>query len=250
MPAARPLSVRRYGAALGRHRHGHFQILLGLSGTLDLVIEGRDQRVISGDGCVIAPGEWHDFESTQGSLCLVLDTAQPAWAQCLGLRPHRPPAAHTLPLAQYLASAVQQNHPLAQIHGPALLLEAWLSHSHGPAQPAAQSLRRRTIDWAALRQWVQQQWHNDLTVADLAARVHLSPGQFSTRCRDEQGLSAMAWLRHQRLVHAQWLRGTGVAVTEVARRTGYRSPSALTAALKRSEAKHSPDATPTAPRGK
>lgn len=243
MHTARSLSVRRYGAAPGRHSHGHFQILLGLSGALDLVVEGRDQRVMPGDGCVIAPGDWHDFESTQGSLCLVLDTTQPAWAQCTGLQPRKAPAAHALPLAQYLASAVQQGHRLAQTHGPALLLEAWLSHTSAPALPALQSLRRRTIDWTALQQWVAQQWHNDLTVADLAARVHLSPGQFSARCRDDQGLSAMAWLRHQRLVHAKWLRSTGVAVGEVARRTGYRSPSALTAALKRCEANPEPDAT-------
>ena len=37
----------------------------------------------------------------------------------------------------------------------------------------------------------------------------------------------------QRLAHARLLRGTGMAVAEVARRTGYRSPSALTAALRR-----------------
>lgn len=244
MPAASSLSVRRYGAAHGRHSHGHFQILLGLSGTLDLVIEGRGQRLLAGGGCVIAPGDWHDFESTQGSLCLVLDTAQPAWAQCTGLVPGMAPAAHTLPLAQYLASAVQQGHPLAQIHGPALLLEAWVSQSHDHALP--HSPRRRAIDWSALQQWVAQQWHTPLTVADLAARVHLSPGQFSTRCRDDQGLSAMAWLRRQRLVHAQWLRTTGVPVAEVARRTGYRSPSAMTAALKRCEVKTGPDSALTA----
>jgi len=43
----------------------------------------------------------------------------------------------------------------------------------------------------------------------------------------------MAWLRGQRLAQARLLRGGGMAVAEVAQRTGYRSPSALTAALRR-----------------
>lgn len=43
----------------------------------------------------------------------------------------------------------------------------------------------------------------------------------------------MEWLRGLRLAQAQWLRGRGLPVAEVARRTGYRSPSALTAALRR-----------------
>ena len=64
----------------------------------------------------------------------------------------------------------------------------------------------------------------------------LSPGQFAQRCRDEQGVSAMHWLRSQRLLHARQLRDRGASVAEAARRTGYRSPSALTAALRRSTA--------------
>jgi AraC-like DNA-binding protein len=67
----------------------------------------------------------------------------------------------------------------------------------------------------------------------MAAQVHLSPTQFAARCRQETGQSAMQWLRSQRLVHARALRLDGLGVAETARRTGYRSPSALTAALRR-----------------
>ncbi len=224
------LSLRRYGASPGSHSHdGHFQILLGLSGALDLEIEGCGMRVAAGSGCVIEPGARHDFESTGGSLCLVLDSSDAGWARCTaqGLQ-HALPAS-TLPLAHYLASALRQGQPLAQAHGPALLLEAWLA----PGAPGPASARRR-IDWPALRQWAAPQWHRTITVADLAERVHLSASQFAARCREEQGMGAMAWLRSQRLQQARLLRADGMAVAEVARRTGYRSPSALTAALRRS----------------
>ena len=70
-------------------------------------------------------------------------------------------------------------------------------------------------------------------MADLARHVHLSPSQFAARCRDELGLGAIEWLRQQRLAHARLLRASGMPVAAVASATGYRSPSALTAALRR-----------------
>ncbi|WP_218509787.1 AraC family transcriptional regulator [Variovorax sp. dw_308] len=227
-PATRGLSLRRYGASRGSHAHDHFQVLVGLSGQLDLEVEGRGRHIAPGEGWVIAPGDQHDFESSQGAQCLVLDTSDLPWSRAVG---RTPMAQRTLSLARYLALCLgQPDSPrLALHHGPALLLEAW-----GPL-PASAS-RRRAIDWAALSLWAQARWQRTLTVADMAAVVCLSPSQFAQRCRDEWGMGAMQWLRQQRLVHARQLRGHGMSVAEVARRTGYRSPSALTAAMRREEA--------------
>lgn len=235
MGPAESLSLRHYGASPGSHSHDHFQILLGLSGALELEVAGRGMRVAPGSGCVIAPGDRHDFESSRGSVCLVLDSEHVGWARCATPHGTTTPPAEALPLAQYLASALRQGRPLAQAHGPALLLEAWMGGSAPSVVTPSTAPRRRTIDWPLLQQWAARQWHRELTVVDLAAQVHLSPSQFATRCREDQGMGAMAWLRSQRLAQARLLRGTGMAVAEVARRTGYRSPSALTAALRRTE---------------
>ncbi|MGJ7510337.1 helix-turn-helix domain-containing protein [Variovorax sp. GT1P44] len=218
------LSLRRYGASRGSHAHAHFQVLVGLDGVLDLEVEGRGRRIGVGDGWVVQPGDAHDFESRNGSRCLVLDSTQDLWAQRAGRSPIAP---QVLSLARYLAVCLSQpsTPPLALHHGQSLLLEAW--------GPSLQSTRGRTIDWAALSAWAQARWHRPLGVADLASVACLSPSQFAQRCRDELGVSAMQWLRTQRLMHAQQLRASGVAVAETARRTGYRSPSALTAALRR-----------------
>ena len=70
-------------------------------------------------------------------------------------------------------------------------------------------------------------------MADLADVACLSASQFAQRCREEQGMSPMHWLRSLRLAPARELRLGGMGVAETARRTGYRSPSALTAALRR-----------------
>lgn len=217
------LSLRQYGPSPGSHSHPHFQALVGLDGVLDLEVEGRGRRVGPGQALLVAPGERHDFESAGGSRCLVLDTHADLWARC---PPTPRDAVQVGALAHYLAQALAQRQPLAALHGPGLMLEAW-----GAAAPAAHP--RRSIDWAALQAWAQSRLAQPLTVADLAQRAFLSPSQFALRCRQAHGLSAMDWLRGQRLARARQLRALGLPVAEVARRTGYRSPSALTAALRR-----------------
>ena len=224
IPLANSLSVRVYNASHGSHTHDHFQVLVGLEGVLELEVQGRGQRVGVGDGCVVPPGAAHDFAAASGSRCLVLDTTHTLWERNGTAQPTNP--AHTLALARYLAHSLETDQPMARQYGPLLLLESWM-----PTAPVLRPLR--PIDWTALSTWAQAHWHAPLGVADLAAQVHLSASQFSTRCRAEQGESPMQWLRRQRLAQARIWRASGMSVADTARRAGYRSPSALTAALRR-----------------
>lgn len=217
------LSLRQYGPSPGSHAHDHFQVLLGLDGTLELEVEGRGQRVAAGSGCVIAPGERHDFEALGGAHCLVLDTAQADWASAAGA-PVQPATA--LALARYLQLALSQEHSLAQHYGPLLLRDCWRTPQARPAR------QQRRIDWQGLNQWCERQLHTPLTVADLAQQVFLSPTQFAVRCQQEVGMRPMQWLRDLRLQRARTLRAQGLVMADIARRCGYQSASALTAALR------------------
>jgi AraC-like DNA-binding protein len=220
--ATEQLAVRQYGASHGSHAHTHFQILLGLEGALALEIEGRGLSLSAGEGVVIAPDERHDFESRAGARCLVLDSANLAWRSAIG---RHPALADTLPLAQYLANASTLNRPQALRFGPALLLEAW--------RPPARAQRpRRAIDWQALSAWAGAQPRIP-SASELAEQVHLSTAQFTARCQAELGQSPVQWLRLQRLAQARAWLDTGLGVAQTARRSGYRSASALTAALRR-----------------
>lgn len=223
-PALSPasLSVRHYGAAPGRHVHDHFQVLWSLDGVLELEVDGRGLALAAGNGLVLRPGEWHDFESRQGSRCLVLDTADAAWHQ-RPTRAHHPEALHHL--AHYLAQALPQALVPSEL-GASLLARTW-----GTA-PAPGTRPRRDVDWVALSRWVQARLHQPLTAATLAAQVHLSESQFRSRCLQATGCSPMAWVRQQRLLQAQALRLAGLPAAQVARRTGYATPSALAAALR------------------
>jgi len=222
------LSLRQYGPSPGSHAHDHFQVLLGVEGTLEMEVQGHGRRIAAGDGCVIAPGQRHDFEARHTARCLVLDTAEPAWAACAG-SPAQAAAAHAL--ARYLHHALDQPLSLAWHYGPLLLLDCWRS----PCAPAARN--QRAIDWPLLAQWCQQQMHRPLTVGDLARQVHLSPTQFAARCRRETGMSAMQWLRDLRLARARALREGGLSAALTAQRCGYQSASALAAALRQHSAR-------------
>ncbi|MDR7306862.1 AraC family transcriptional regulator [Rhodoferax saidenbachensis] len=217
------LSLRQYGPSPGSHAHDHFQVLLGLEGTLELEVQGHGQRIAAGGGCVIAPGERHDFEAHGNARCLVLDTAEADWAAAVGT-PVQPATA--LALAHYLKLALAQPSSLAQHYGPLLLLDCWRTPTTLPTRS------QRRIDWNGLTGWCQQQLHTPLTVADLAQQVFLSPTQFAVRCQQETGMRPMQWLRDLRLQRARQLRAQGLAMADIARRCGYQSASALTAALR------------------
>ncbi|NMF87968.1 helix-turn-helix domain-containing protein [Aromatoleum petrolei] len=216
-------SVRAYGPSPGSHTHDHFQVLWGLHGELELEIDGQGSRVVAGQGLIIAPHERHDFESRQGSRCLVLDSADAGWA-ARQRRPCCEPATDLL--ARFIAEALAQDLPIDRQQAASLLAQSW------GALPRPERARR-DIDWDGLAAWARTQLSQPLSVSDLAARACLAESQFRARCVEALGCSPMQWLRRLRLDEAEILRARGLSVAEAARRTGYDSPSALTAALRR-----------------
>ena len=215
------LSVRKYGQAPGGHMHDHFQVIWPLNGCLELEIEGKGVALQVGDGLIVRPGDRHDFESRDGSRCLVLDSSQAVWQY----RTARPTFAKSASqMAAFLAVALEEKLPLAIESGEHLLAQSW------GLCPAAGKVRR-TVDWKTLTDWTNAHLHEKLRAADLAGLAHLSESQFRARCIEELGLTPMQWLRQLRLTKAQFLREAGIPVAVISARVGYETPSALTAAM-------------------
>jgi len=218
------LSLRRYGPSPGSHSHDHYQVLWGWRGALELDIEGRGARMSAGRVAVIPPGARHDFQAAgTRSECFVIDSDTPA------LEVHAGRMLQCAPSVQHLLRFLAER---GDAHLPNAAAELLLA-SLGDASPAAATRVRRRIDWDALDAWVDAHLAEPLSVAVLAARLNLSVTQFAARCVGETGLSAMAYVRERRLAAARHWRARGLAVATIAERCGYRSPSALTAALRR-----------------
>ena len=220
-------SIRSYGSSPGSHVHDHFQILWGLNGNLELEIDGKGTNLTAGGGMVIAPNERHDFASHSGSRCLVLDTPDTGWSA----RERVPQFAKATDLlARFISEAIDGQLPIDQHYGALLLAQSW------GALPVVQRFRRE-IDWATLTQWIEDRFDKPLTASDLAEQACLSESQFRARCVEELGCSPVQWARRLRLEQAQVLRSMHLSIAEVAKRTGYDSPSALTAAMRRERGK-------------
>lgn len=223
-PSPTRLDVRSYGSAPGSHAHDHFQVLWPLQGCLELEVEGKGMALRVGDGLLVRPGERHDFESRQGSRCLVLDTSDPAWEH-RSVHPRYPRTASQL--AAFLAAAWEDGLSAVTASAPQLLVQTW-------GTPLAPQKHRRPVNWTAISISVNTRPDHPWLARELAAQVHLSESQFRARCLEELGCSPMQLVRRLRLEQARQLRAAGVSVADTARQVGYGSPSALTAALRKS----------------
>ena len=81
---------------------------------------------------------------------------------------------------------------------------------------------------APLLVWLGEHLDEPLTVADVAARVHMSPRTFARRFRDETGTTPHQWWTHQRVMLAEsLLEETELAIDTVARRSGFGNAATL-----------------------
>ena len=217
--------LRTFGQESHVHAHDHFQVVWAHRGQLEVDIDGQRNVLRPGRVIVIAPGERHGLSAQRGTRCLILNSTHDEHARTLaplvgGTRTIHPSTAH---LINFLAAQPQVREPAIEM----------LIASLAVSTPLRTRELRRQIDWAALNEWIDSRLDEALSVAMLAAHVHLSVAQFGLRCRAELGTSAIALVRARRLAHARRLLDTGAPVYRVADECGYRSPSALTAALRR-----------------
>jgi AraC-like DNA-binding protein len=111
-------------------------------------------------------------------------------------------------------------------------LRTWFSRPDGQAPPWYRALGDPVVGPAV--QLLQAHPEHGWTVASLAARVGCSRATLSRRFTALVGEPPMAFLTGCRMaLAADLLRDPGVTLGQAARRTGYGTPFALSAAYKR-----------------
>jgi transcriptional regulator GlxA family with amidase domain len=76
--------------------------------------------------------------------------------------------------------------------------------------------------------WMLRNLEQDISIADMATKAHMSPRTFARRFADEVGTSPLRWLTEQRVLAAQsLLETTDLGIEEVARQVGFSSATLL-----------------------
>lgn len=72
--------------------------------------------------------------------------------------------------------------------------------------------------------WMLRNLKQDISIADMATKAHMSPRTFARRFADEVGTSPLRWLTEQRDLAAQsLLETTDLGIEQVARQVGFSS---------------------------
>jgi transcriptional regulator GlxA family with amidase domain len=118
---------------------------------------------------------------------------------------------------------VRRDHGAAAANEVARRMVVPPHRAGGQAQfvaPIARAAERG--DLGAVLAWARQRLDRPLTVADLAARAHLSPRTFARRFRAELGVTPLQWVLEQRVRLAQeLLELTDEPIERIARRAGF-----------------------------
>ena len=206
---------------------------------------GAGQALIYAQGGAFVTEDSRDFHSLitfieAGELSRFLSRHAPDLRapKSAAARRHRvlPPAPRVADLARFWADHLRAHGPLS----PAMrslageqILRAVLE-DHGAEVLSVLLAPQTQPDDARVSRVLEAQWEEGLTVEEMAFLAGMSPSTFKRRVRGLYGMSPKAWVDERRLGFA-WhlLTVNGARPSEVARRLGYASASAFSAAFRR-----------------
>jgi|GEM_PF-994152 len=254
---------RRAGLIAGRHRHPVFHLIYITEGRGGFIVNGVHSRAEPGMLYVINPGEWHEFSGDEDApmsdlectFLLLDDGGVPAEAHLFDFpklaslgaealrelrhKPFRVPR----PIRPYLADGFRRilEAPAgfySQAHLEVLVADLFLCAEEAALQ--ASGLRGREVETtdsavaARLKTFMNAGLAADITLADLAAEVHLTPNYLCRVFKEQTGESPMGYLTRRRMEEAaKLLAHTDLPVYLIAEKVGYADPSYFARAFRR-----------------
>jgi AraC-like DNA-binding protein len=223
------LHLRSYGQLDEPDRHDFGQLVLPVSGSLLLDVEGRQGRLDPLRAGFVAPGAWHAQGGDSSNRSVIVDLGQAALGQAVGERLFERPFAPLGPASRKLIEfmtlmADSGAAPPSVVQGwVPLLLDTLALDAPRPASRLA-ALRARIEAAPGLA------WTTDTMARAAGVSVSCLHGLF----REELASSPHAWLLTHRIGRAcEWLASTATPIAEIALRAGFSEQSALTRALRK-----------------
>ena len=121
---------------------------------------------------------------------------------------------------------------LAEAMGMEVALE--IARYDGARRTADEPYQGGLAPWQLrrLESYVRDNLSDDLSLSELAVLLGISVRHLSRAVKQAKGVSVHRWIVERRLEEARRLLGTDTPIHEIARRSGFRSASAFTAAFR------------------
>ncbi|GAB3477724.1 helix-turn-helix domain-containing protein [Marinomonas epiphytica] len=201
------------------HQHDHTQIVIPLTGQLELEVDGKQSLVTPGKACLISRHYEHAYFAQQDNQCLVLNNL-PYWDANL-ISEHAFVSVSSA--AEHFFQFLGQLSPQQKTLEPHAL--AMLEHLLPlPKEKLTLSDRRLQKAKQLLDQNIQRNWQ----MIELAVSVHLSQSQLTLLFKRHLGLTPKQYLIRLRLNKAkQLLSQSHITLDNIAHQVGIADASSL-----------------------
>ncbi|UTW13409.1 AraC family transcriptional regulator [Marinobacterium rhizophilum] len=226
-PASFILDLRSYDRETRRHAHDYHQLVLPVSGALQMQIGSREGLVDGRQAAVIGAGEDHAFAGAVDNRFIVADIPV-ALAPLL----QRLPAFVTLDdslgrYIRFLQTELEQGGSAVMRRQMLLLLIELLNERHGAAAALDRRLRAAQV-------WMDEHLEQPVTLGQVAAAAHISPRQLSALFRQTLAMTPQQYLLERRMQTAWALLEAGeLSIQRIAERVGYSSLAAFSDRFRR-----------------
>ncbi len=222
------LEVRSYTAEVKSHSHDYHQLVLPVSGNLDIQINNTGGQVDTRKGAIIAAGSVHEFSAEDGNLFLVADIPfslarqleqLPAFIELDASLSHYIQFLHSQ-MARHASS--QPTTPSASQQQMLLLLIQLLNERF--STPHDTSDTRIT----AVKHYIDNHYAEPLSGQQLASTANLSIRQLGQIFKTQTGMTPQQYLLEKRMQTA-WLllSNTDQPVQIIADKVGYQNLAAF-----------------------
>jgi len=221
--------IRKYDSAQSRHTHDDFhQIIIPVTGQLELDIQGRQGFVGTRTIGVVSQGETHAFRADEGNQFLVLDiphentddSFNPIWDQAVD-KPFHTMSEALLSLTDYAIFCSQKKMSQDWLNTWQKLFLQTISCELQNDLPALPSRIQNAITY------MEQNIGRPISNTDLADVSCISPARFYEIFRQSTGITPQQYLTHCRLEAAKKLIFTGKSLAEASSEVGFSDQSSF-----------------------
>ena len=222
------IDVRCYGEQNDSHSHDYHQLVLPVSGVLELEVEGRGGQVKANQAAVICSQNRHAFAAFEDNQFIVADVP----LQCANMLDRLP---DFLPLSPSLSSYIHfiatrlQHAPLSEQTQQQILM-LLLDLMSEQLQTNLQIDKRVNL----ARSFLDDHVADKVALGDVAGASHLSVRQLSQLFKQQMGLSPLQYLQQIRMKQAaNQLTQSNESIQSVAESVGYNSLAAFSDRFKK-----------------